>query len=239
VGTAGAERRCRFSEEWLEHFRALTGGRSISPLTIANARKNSTYWNANEAQTPNLALFFLAATQPDYLAKAPGGAAYLTTDQEKLTRGKTAFAERCARCHSSKLPEKAYSFFPNGCVGPNYLNCWNEYWKWTKTDEFKQQIKQIVMKDDFLKDNYLSTDLRVPVTLLETNACSPLATNAIAGNSGITSRPPPIRSFPQSGRSRYTILSPVSPRSTSCPPVGKVIPGRPRSSASGLQLRTY
>ena len=31
-------------------------------------------------------------------------------------------------------------------------------------------------------DNYLSTELRVPVTLLQTNVCSPLATNAIAGN---------------------------------------------------------
>ena len=36
--------------------------------------------------------------------------------------------------------------------------------------------------DDFLDGNYLSTELRVPVTLLQTNACSPLATNAIAGN---------------------------------------------------------
>ena len=35
---------------------------------------------------------------------------------------------------------------------------------------------------DFLDGNYLSTDLRVPVTLLQTNACSPLATNAIRGN---------------------------------------------------------
>jgi len=43
-------------------------------------------------------------------------------------------------------------------------------------------MKQIVMKEDFLKDNFLSTELRVPVTLLETNACSPLATNAIGGN---------------------------------------------------------
>ena len=40
----------------------------------------------------------------------------------------------------------------------------------------------IVMKDDFLKDNFLASEFRVPVTLLETNACSPLATNAIAGN---------------------------------------------------------
>jgi hypothetical protein len=38
------------------------------------------------------------------------------------------------------------------------------------------------MKPDFLTENYLSAEFRVPVTLLGTNACSPLATNAIAGN---------------------------------------------------------
>jgi hypothetical protein len=43
-------------------------------------------------------------------------------------------------------------------------------------------MKEITLKDGFVKDNFLSTDLRVPVTLLETNACSPLATNGIAGN---------------------------------------------------------
>src|SRR4030095_10548274 len=36
--------------------------------------------------------------------------------------------------------------------------------------------------DDFLKDNYLSTEFRVPSTLLQTNVCSPLATNAIVGD---------------------------------------------------------
>jgi hypothetical protein len=40
----------------------------------------------------------------------------------------------------------------------------------------------MVMANDFLEDNYLSTDRRIPVTLLQTNACSPLATNAIGGN---------------------------------------------------------
>ena len=36
--------------------------------------------------------------------------------------------------------------------------------------------------DDFLKDNFLSTELRVPSTVMGTNICSPLATNAIAGS---------------------------------------------------------
>jgi hypothetical protein len=123
VGALGALNRgfvniCLFSEEWLEHFRPFIGGKPMSPFPIKVARKNSSYWNANEMQTPDLALFFLATAKPDYLKNAPGGEGYLTGDQEKLARGKEMFAERCARCHSSKLPEKAYSFLPNGCVGP-------------------------------------------------------------------------------------------------------------------------
>jgi len=43
-------------------------------------------------------------------------------------------------------------------------------------------MRKIVLADDFLQDNYLSTEVRVPVTLLHTNACSPLATNALGGN---------------------------------------------------------
>jgi hypothetical protein len=92
------------------------------------------------------------------------------------------FAERCARCHSSKLPAAVQGLDPSGCAGPGYLDCWNKYWLSTKTEEFKKQMREIVLKDDFLQDNFLSTEARVPVTLTETNACSPLATNAIAGN---------------------------------------------------------
>ncbi len=43
-------------------------------------------------------------------------------------------------------------------------------------------MRDIVAAPDFLKDNFLSTDARIPVTLLRTNACSPLGTNAIRGN---------------------------------------------------------
>jgi hypothetical protein len=187
VGALGALNRVYiniglFSEEWLNHFNPLIGGKDITPISVKTGRQNSVYWQANEAQTANLALFFLATAQPDYLKNAPGGDKHLTTDAAILTKGKTVFADRCARCHSSKLPEKTYTFFPNSCAGKDYLKCWNSYWDWTRSDEFKKAMNQIVMKEDFLKDNFLSTDLRVPVTLLETNACSPLATNAIGGN---------------------------------------------------------
>jgi hypothetical protein len=41
------------------------------------------------------------------------------------------------------------------------------------------RMETIVARDDFLDRNYLSSEFRVPVTLLQTNAGSPLATNAI------------------------------------------------------------
>jgi hypothetical protein len=125
----------------------------------------------------------LKAGQPDRLESAPGGKEYFTGDAAVLERGKVVFAETCARCHSSKLPDAAWSKMdPGGCSGPNYLTCWKRYWDYTKSDDFKQKMREIVAAPDFLDGNYLSTDARVPVTLLRTNACSPLATNAIRDN---------------------------------------------------------
>jgi hypothetical protein len=187
VGVLGALNRVYlniglFSEEWLLHFRPLTGGQPISPIEIAVANKNSAYWNATQQQTPDMALFFLKSTAPHRLKDAPGGDAYLTKDHAKLEQGKLVFADRCARCHSSKIPTPAAGLDPNGCSGKDYLTCWNKYWDWTKTDDFKSKMRTIVQQKDFLEGNFLSTDQRVPVTLLQTNACSPLATNAIGGN---------------------------------------------------------
>jgi hypothetical protein len=187
VGALGALNRVflnigLFSEEWLLHFQPLIGGEVITPIRIKDARKNSTYWEATEAQTPDMARFFLKATGPHKLKDAPGGDTYLKADPSTLLRGKEVFAERCARCHSSKRPPSMQGLDPHGCAGRGYLDCWNKYWQSTKTPEFKQQMKQIVLADTFLDDNYLSIDARIPVTLLETNACSTLATNAIEDN---------------------------------------------------------
>jgi hypothetical protein len=187
VGVMGALNRVylnigTFSEEWLLHFNALVGGKPISPIEIKVARENSAYFKATEAQTFATAEFFLKTTDAHHLKDAPGGGKYQTTDKALLTRGKIVFAETCARCHSSKRPEMAVGLDPDGCNGKDYLGCWNKYFEWTKTPEFKEQMKKIVLADDFQTENYLSAEFRVPVTLLHTNACSPLATNALGGN---------------------------------------------------------
>lgn len=188
VGALGALNRVfinigLFSEEWLQHINPLVGGKPFTPFPIKAAEQNSSYWRATELQTIDDALFFLAATPPDYLKDTPNSERYLADDELVLKRGKEVFAENCAACHSSKLPEKATEFFQNnGCVGPNYLNCWNEYWHWTNSPEFKEEMTKIVLEEGFLNENYLSTELRVPVTLLETNICAAIATNAIKGD---------------------------------------------------------
>jgi cytochrome c5 len=178
VGILGALNRVYlniglFSEEWILHFNPLVGGKPITPINIADAEKNSSYWNATVAQTADVALFFVKTAKPDLLKTAPGGTTYLTNDEAKLAQGKRVFADYCARCHSSKIP-----------AAPAAVNeaDWNQYWAWTQTDDFKQKMRALVQADDFLTDNFLSTERRIPVTLLQTNACSPLATNALAGN---------------------------------------------------------
>ena len=187
VGVLGALNRVylnigTFSEEWLLHFNALVGGKPISPIPIETARKNSAYFKATEGQTLDMARFFLRTTAPHHLADAPGGAKYLTADAATLARGRNVFAENCARCHSNKLPAMVEGLDPEGCAGPGYMKCWNSYWTSTETEPFKKQMREIVNAPDFLDGNYLSAEFRVPVTLLETNACSPLATNAIEDN---------------------------------------------------------
>ena len=146
---------------WLRHFNPLVGGKRQTPIEIKIAEKNSVYWNATAERMPNLRDFFLRVGAPHRLADAPGGEAYLTQDEEILTRGKIAFANNCAECHSSKLPSPG--------IAPG-------------SPEFIQQMREEVLKPDFLENNYLSNDRRYSVVELGTNICSPLGTNGMRGH---------------------------------------------------------
>jgi hypothetical protein len=187
VGALGALNRFYldiglFSEESLRHSNPILGGYPVTPIELDTARANSSYWQATETQTPNMAAFLVTASYPHKLKNAPGGDAYLSDRPDVVQQGKGIFADHCAACHSSKAPPQPAAANPATCIGAGYLDCWNRYWEWTQTSDFKQQMRQIVSANDFQDGNYLSNDMRVPVTLLQTNACSPLATNAIAGN---------------------------------------------------------
>ena len=68
-------------------------------------------------------------------------------------------------------------------------------------------MKAIVLADDFLTDNYLSTERRIPVTLLQTNACSPLATNALGGNIWDNFSSQTYKNLPSAGK--MTFYNPI------------------------------
>lgn len=186
IGPLGALNRVyvnvgMFSEEWLRHFNPVIGGRKTSPFPIETARANSVYWQATEAHTPKLAAFFMRATEPHPLSDAPSGPAILAAEAEAAERGKLAFATACARCHSSKGPQPPDSI--RTCrAHSDSLTCFKNWWSWTKTDDYKRQMTEIVRQPDFAKGNYFSSEVRIPVTLLRTNACSAVASNAIAGH---------------------------------------------------------
>ncbi len=178
-----------YHEEWIRHINPLVGLKPQTPIRVEDAQTHSVFWQATQQRAGNLAKYLIRAGAPMPLAAAPGGETYLKGNRDDadypaaLDRGKRVFAENCARCHSSKLPEPAPGLDQSAICsdGRDYLQCWNEYWDWTNTDDFKQKMVELVRRDDFLTGNYLSTDARIPVSLLETEICSSMASNAVAG----------------------------------------------------------
>ncbi len=161
VGVPGATLRVyinigMFSQHWLQQHNALIGLRKQKPFEISTAQKNSVFWRSTEQKFGNIAKFF-TRIKPMHLADAPGGAAYLTKDEAVLRRGKLAFAQNCAECHSSKQPP-------------------------ADAKDKKAWFAEAVLESDFLEDNFLSDERRYPVNKIKTNAGRALGTNATRGH---------------------------------------------------------
>jgi hypothetical protein len=164
IGVAGASLRVYVnigmcSDYWLTLHDPVMGRKAQQPFQIAEARKTCEDWRKTEARMEN-AEAFLKTMRPMPLKDAPGGASYFTADAEVLRRGKMAFADTCARCHSSKQPPREIS-----------------------TDRVKVEAwyRESVLSPDFLEQNFLSDDRRYPVYQLGTNIARAAATNAMKG----------------------------------------------------------
>ena len=152
IGVAGASLRVYVNigmcgDYWLTLHDPVMGRKPQSPFLIDTARKNCEDWRQTEARMEN-AESFLKTIRPMRLKEAPGGAGFLTADEEALRRGKMAFADKCARCHSSKQPPLEIS-----------------------TDRAKVEawFRESVASADFLENNFLSDDRRYPVYQIGTN----------------------------------------------------------------------
>ena len=162
IGVAGASLRVYVnigmcSEYSLTlHDPVLGVNKPESPFDMDHARATCQDWRNTEARMP-AAEAFLKTLKPLHLADAPGGAAFLAADADTLRRGKLAFADQCARCHSSKQP-------PAG------------------TADTAAWYRQSVLADDFLENNFLSDDKRYSVVDIGTNIARSVATNATRGH---------------------------------------------------------
>ena len=230
-----------YSEEWMTHFNPFFGGKKITPIEIATAEKNSAYWRATEAGTPDMAKFLLKAGRPDHLGRRAGRQEISHRRSRRRSIAAGRFSPRPARaairasCPTKRAPSSRRAAAPGRitsrasiAIGPI-----------RKTDEFKAKMRAIVAAPDFLKDNYLSTEARIPVTLLRTNACSPLGTNAIRGNIWDNFSSATYKTLPSVGRSRCRTRSPATrwqlPR---CRAAGLASRACPRWSASGRPRRS-
>ncbi len=126
-------------------------------------------WMKTEVRMPNMALYL--STHEGFplrdAVEAEGkgsknGKSYLATDADVLRKGKIAFADHCASCHSSKKPEDLPKD-PQDVEGR------------------KKAWRGLVLRDDFLKNNYLSDDERYPCSELGTHIARALSPNWDAG----------------------------------------------------------
>jgi mono/diheme cytochrome c family protein len=149
---------------------AFTGLEPQRPFDVKHAAAECADWRLTAGRMKGAAAF-LDAVRPYRLADAPGGERHLTADAETLALGKRAFAAHCTRCHSSKLPP-GLTHEGDAKHLPAAVPAWTE----------------LVLRPDFLDDNFLSDDRRYPLVsdnpyrAIGTNAARALATNARAGH---------------------------------------------------------
>ncbi|MGH8701966.1 MAG: hypothetical protein ACREVR_12445 [Burkholderiales bacterium] len=195
-----------YSEQWRRLHNPIVGLRAQRPFGLKTIQAKSVYWRATQEQRiPELLAFFTyvnkareTSTAPMKLARAPGGKEKI--DVESAASGRAVFLEECAICHSSRQPKGfALTFSRDWAVHraprtgePTRLVLPMDFAEWQAfelSDAYREYVTRIkalagtatATSDPFLEDNYLSTDIRIPVTLVGTNSARAVATNSMKG----------------------------------------------------------
>jgi hypothetical protein len=175
-------------EQWNRLHEPVVGFRPQRSFRIADAETHSVYWHATQLRVGPLRDYFLAATATMPLVEA-GALADETPEErdhragrikkELLARGRRVFARNCIVCHSSIQPPEWWAELEKQAEG-------GELWDhdpggWLEKPDYVKWAADAVEQESFWRDNFLSTDFRVPVNLVGTNACRALATNGMTG----------------------------------------------------------
>ncbi|WP_458395925.1 hypothetical protein [Rhizobium ruizarguesonis] len=198
-----------YSEEWKRLHNTVVGFTPQRPFAVSTAVKNSAYWRAaDKYRIPYLASFFTyrsqysgqSVTQPMHLADVPAGRVIIDAEKDNALKGRAVFIQNCAICHSSKQPQGLKLLFarnwspfetlehgaPPILTLPMAFKDWRAF---TKTKAYLEYVRQIGdlagqrtgTEDRFLQDNFLSNEIRIPITLVGTNSGRAVGTNAMRG----------------------------------------------------------
>jgi mono/diheme cytochrome c family protein len=106
-------------------------------------------------------------------------------DVTQLARGRKVFANNCIACHSSvQWPERDRILTEEAVgaagAGKKPAELWDhDPGRWMQDPGYKAWAEGAVETPEFWRNNYLSADYRVPISLVRTNSARGLATNAL------------------------------------------------------------
>jgi len=199
------------SDQWSICHNPVIGFKPQRPFAIATLKKKSVYWNSSDEQRiPALVDFFTYVDKtkhkniasPMKLKYAPMSDATrqaFDAEEADAAGGRAVFVDSCAICHSSKQPAgfdlKFSRQWSEAAVpqagGAMELTLPYDYADWPAFRRGKayaaylQAIRALANTPadgkDFLDDNFLSSEVRIPVTLDGTNSARAVATNAMSG----------------------------------------------------------
>jgi hypothetical protein len=175
--------------------------------------------------------------RPDGKVRTLGQAELEKDTPERRLEGRKVFLNNCAICHSSKQPVGFDLRFQREMAGgwgkapipvepsrlvytlPMDYRDWNAFKKSPSYRDYLQEIGHVAgeapsgdREDPFVKDNFLSNELRIPITLVGTYAGRALATNAMRGNVWDNYSSETFKRLPSVGKIRF--FNPYKPNAS-------------------------
>ena len=145
----------------------------------------------------------------------------LHVDANQLATGRKAFARNCIVCHSSIQPESSMllgkevfeklgiSKLVERRIKVRDESKENgEVWEhipvqWLGDPEYQKWAETVVAENKFWSENYLSTDYRIPINLVNTNSARAMGTNGMTGHMWEDFASESYRELPSVGQISY------------------------------------
>ena len=101
-------------------------------------------------------------------------------DTTKLAHGRKVFAHNCIVCHSSIQPPDRFEALAKQSAGGEFWD--HDPGRWIRDEAYLKWAEAAVEEPDFWQKNFLSTDYRIPINLVQTNSARAMATNGMTGH---------------------------------------------------------